>query len=322
MKKIDCHTHAFPWEALEAMQKYYPELIELHTNDDGSKYAIWAKTPLPAWNGQKRIDKMDKAEIDIEVIQNPIIYNKLDENTPDLCRAVNNSLAQACNEFPERFKFLVSLPLNDMPETIKEIARAVDELGASGIVIPSNVNGLYLDNPQFIPFWEEVARRDLMVFIHPLYSSFYKDDEGPTLLAFPFDTTLSAVKLVLSGFFEKFKNVKIILSHMGGALPYMARRIDVPFEIPSFLPGYSERLIKLPSEYMKNFYLDTSLNWSKSAFNCAKDLVGIEHLVFASDFFIETTDYDERTIHFIESLELSDIEKKMVYSENINELLK
>lgn len=184
-------------------------------------------------------------------------------------------------------------------------------------MIPSNVNGLYFDTPAFIPFWKAVTEMGVMVFMHPLYSSFYSDDEGPTLLSFPFDTTLSAVKLVLSGFFESFGNAKIVLSHMGGALPYMAARVDVPFEVPSFLPGYSDRLDRLPSSYMKNFYLDTSLNWNKSAFECAKDLVGIDHMVFASDFFIETTNYDERTIQFIESLDLTEEEKRKIYAENV-----
>ena len=170
-----------------------------------------------------------------------------------------------------------------------------------------------LNHPRFLALWEVIEQYDVAAFIHPLYSNFYKDDEGPTLLAFPFDTTLSATKIVISGLFEKFPKLKIILAHMGGALPYMARRIDVPFEIPSFIPGYSERLSALPSEHMKKFYLDTSLNWNESAFECAKSLVGIDHLLFASDFFLESTNYDEITVDFINSLDLSEREKQAVW---------
>ncbi|MCP3964774.1 MAG: amidohydrolase [Lentisphaerae bacterium] len=203
-----------------------------------------------------------------------------------------------------------------MDECLREIDCAQKELGAVGIVIPSNVNGIYFDDPFFERFWEEVTSRKLAVYMHPIYSTFYNDDEAPTLLAFPFDTTLSAVKLVISGFFEKFSSAKVILSHMGGALPYMARRVDVPFEIPSFIPGYAERLDKLPSEYMKNFYLDTALNWNSAAFECARDLVGLDHILFASDFFLETTDYDELSVRFINSLNLSSSEKDRIFYQN------
>lgn len=125
MKKIDCHAHAFPWKGLEAMHKFYPDLISLHNVGNGLKYAVWANTPLNAWDAQSRIDKMDKAGIDMEVLQNPIIYNKLDENTAELCRIVNDSLAEASISFPDRFRFLASVPLNNIPDAVNEMKRAV-----------------------------------------------------------------------------------------------------------------------------------------------------------------------------------------------------
>ena len=143
---IDCHTHAFPEAALRAMHEFYPELISFSKNEQGQDCAIWAQTPLPFWNAERRIQKMQQANIDMEVLQNPIIYNGLDENSAELCKIVNDSLLSECKNHPEYFRMLASLPLNDIEQSIEELKRVM-KLGASGVVLPSNVQGDYFESP-------------------------------------------------------------------------------------------------------------------------------------------------------------------------------
>ncbi|MCP3964775.1 MAG: hypothetical protein GY750_08240 [Lentisphaerae bacterium] len=108
---IDAHSHAFPLEGLVAMEKLYPELIKVHQYEADNAFAVWAETPLPAWNSAKRMEKMHQAGIDKEILQNPIIYHKVDKNAPFVCQVMNRELAGICLDNPENFDFLASVPL-------------------------------------------------------------------------------------------------------------------------------------------------------------------------------------------------------------------
>jgi predicted TIM-barrel fold metal-dependent hydrolase len=321
VKKIDFHCHAFPAEVFEAMQHRYPDAIDLREDEQGGKFAIWANTRLPAWDHAARLEDIDRAGIDVELLSNPPIYSRIDEHTPELCRLVNDMLAASCGRDPDRFKALAHVPFNNMDTALTEMARALDELGCVGVLVTSNIAGRYLDTAEFEPFWAEVNRRGVAVFMHPSNSPFYRDDQPPTLLSFPFDTTLSAHKLVRGGLFEKFPDVTLVLSHLGGALPYLARRLDIGFDSPGFFGSYPKPS-RRPSESMRRLYLDTALSWNRGAFYCAHELVGIEHIVFGTDYFISGTQFMQRTREFIDSLGLKPFERELIYCENAARILK
>jgi aminocarboxymuconate-semialdehyde decarboxylase len=318
--KIDFHCHAFPAECFQTLKKYYPDVVELQEDNQGRLYAIWANTRLPSWDHCQRLADIDRAGVDIEILSNPPIYSRVDEHSPELCRMVNDALAESCKRDPDRFKAFAHIPFNDMDAALKELARAVDELGFVGVLITSNVGGRYLHTPEFFPFWEEVNRRRIPVFMHPSHSPYYHDDEPPTLLSFPFDTTLSATKLVYGGLFERFPDTVLILAHLGGTLPYLAQRVDLGFDEPAFFAG-SKQISRRPSEYMQKLYVDTALGWSRRAFNCARDLVGIDHIVYGTDYFIVGTKFMDWTNEFLDGLDLSSIEREKVYSQNAARIL-
>jgi len=319
--KIDFHCHAFPAECFQTLKKHYPEAIELKEDPQGRLYAIWANTPLPAWDHGQRLGDIDRAGVDIEILSNPPIYSRVDDHSPELCRMVNDALAESCKRDPDRFKAFAHLPFNSMDAALKELARALDELGFVGVLITSNVGGRYLHTPDFFPFWQEVNRRRVPVFMHPSNSPYYQDDETPTLLSFPFDTTLSATKLLYGGLFERFPDTVLILAHLGGTLPYLARRIDLGFDVPAFFAAY-KRISRRPSEYMKKLYVDTALGWHRGAFNCARDLVGIDHIVYGTDYFIVGSKFMDWTNEFLEGLDLSAVEREKIYSQNAAQILK
>jgi len=319
--KIDFHCHAFPAECFQALKKYYPDVVELKEDDQGRLYAIWANTRLPSWDHGQRLTDIDRAGVDIEILSNPPMYSRVDDHSPELCRMVNDALAESCRRDPERFKAFAHLPFNTMDAALQELTRALDELGFIGVLITSNVGGRYLHTPEFFPFWQEVNRRRVPVFMHPSHSPYYRDDETPTLLSFPFDTTLSATKLVYGGLFERFPDTVLILAHLGGTLPYLAQRVDLGFDEPALFAGYKQ-ISRRPSEYMQKLYVDTALGWSRRAFNCARDLVGIDHIVYGTDYFIVGTKFMDWTTEFLEGLDLSVIEREKVYGQNAARILK
>jgi aminocarboxymuconate-semialdehyde decarboxylase len=314
--KIDFHAHAFPQAFFLKLGAYYPDEVVLREDANGQLTALWVGTPLPAWDHEQRLQDMTKAGVDIEILSNPSMYIRVDEHSPELCRIVNDSLAEACRQSPQRFKAFANLPFNNMEAALAELNRAMGLPGFVGAFITSNVGGRYLHGPEFLPFWEEVARRKIPVFMHPKPPPGYQDDDIAPLLAFPADTTLSTMKLLYSGLLERFPDLILILSHLGGALPFLARRIDLGFEDLHFSEKY-RRIKRRPSDYMPKLYLDTALGWHKPAFDCARALVGIDHLVYGTDHFMRGSEFMKWTNEFLEGLNLPAAELKKIYSDNV-----
>src|SRR6185437_9719910 len=113
MMKIDFHCHAFHLDFFEEMARLYPDIVDLTYDNAGNAFAVWANTPLPAWDHDARLEDMDRAGIDLAILSNPPIYSRVDEHAPKLCRLVNDALASACRRNPDRFKFFGHLPFND-----------------------------------------------------------------------------------------------------------------------------------------------------------------------------------------------------------------
>jgi len=319
--KIDFHAHAFPQEFFLKLKEYYPDEVILREDQRGRLVAVWAGTPLPAWDHSQRVEAMTKAGVDIEILSTPSMYIRVDEHSPELCRLVNDVYAESCRQSPDRFKAFANLPFNSMEDALAELKRALALPGFVGVVITSNVGGKYLHTPEFLPFWEEVARRRVPVFMHPQPPPGYLDDDIAPLLAFPADTTLSTMKLLYSGLLERLPDLVLILAHLGGTLPFLARRIDLGFEVPHF-PDTYKQIPRRPSEYMKKLYFDTALGWHKPAFECARALVGIEHLVYGTDYFMENSTFMDWTNAFLESLDLSKGDKEKIYSGTAERILK
>jgi aminocarboxymuconate-semialdehyde decarboxylase len=319
--KIDFHAHAFPEAFFLKLKDYYPGEVALQQDAQGRLIGVWAGTPLPAWDHGRRIDDMNKGGVEIEILSNPSMYIRVDAHSPELCRIVNDMYADACRQSPGRFKAFANLPFSSINDALTELDRVLALPGFVGVLITSNVGGKYLHTSEFVPFWDEVARRRIPVFMHPKPPPGYQDDDIAPLLAFPADTTLSTMKLLYSGLFERCPDLILILAHLGGTLPFLARRIDLGFEDSHFSDKYKQ-IPHRPSDYMPKLYFDTALGWHKPAFDCARALVGIEHLVYGSDYFMLDSPFMHRTNTFLESLDLSKAEQEKIYSGNALRFLK
>lgn len=319
--KIDFHAHAFPREYFLKLKEYYPDEVVLREDPHAGLIAFWAGTPLPVWDHGRRVDEMTKAGVEIEILSTPSMYLRVDEHSPELCRIVNDVFGLACRQSPERFKAFANIPFNSMDAALAELKRTLALPGFVGALITSNVGGKYLHTPEFLPFWEEVARRRVPVFMHPQPPPGYQDDDIAPLLAFPAETTLSTTKLLYSGLLERFSDLILILAHLGGTLPFLARRIDLGFEVPHFSDKY-KKIPCRPSEYLKKLYFDTALGWHEPAFECARALVGIEHLVYGTDYFMFGSTFMDWTNAFLEGLDISRADKEKIYSGNAERFLR
>src|SRR5215831_11673090 len=119
-RTLDFHSHAFPADLLRALGRYYPEVVRFEEDRVRGAYAIHASAALPAWDAALRTRRMDEAGVDIEILSCPPLYTALDGHLPELCRLANDTLAESCRRYPDRFKALAHLPFNNMDALLKE----------------------------------------------------------------------------------------------------------------------------------------------------------------------------------------------------------
>ena len=177
--KIDLHCHAFPGEVLHAMHMYYPDVIGLKQRAGGAVHVIHSDTPLPVWDPGIRINEIADAGVDLELLSCPLVYLAMDGHQPELCRLANDTLADACLRHPDRFEAFAHVPFNDLDAGLDELSRCLDQLGFAGVLISSSIGEHHPDDPECEPFWREVNRRRVPVFLHPSLASGYRDDPLP-----------------------------------------------------------------------------------------------------------------------------------------------
>ena len=183
-----------------------------------------------------------------------------------------------------------------------------------GITLFSNANGTALSDECFWPIYEKADELNVVFFIHPTYPlgvEAMKDYMLMPLVGFPADTTLAAASLIFGGVCERFPKIKWVLGHLGGAVLYLAERLDRGFEA---YDRCRKNISRLPSEYLKKFYYDT-VNFDINALQFAIDFVGGEHLLAGSDY-PHLIGNIPKMLTSIEQLEISDEQKAGMLGEN------
>ena len=173
----------------------------------------------------------------------------------------------------------------DLPdEASKELARALDELKLQGVLLLSHIRGKPLTDPRFRPFFEEADRRNLFVLIHPMLpvgmAEQLKDYVLGPLVGFPFDSTLAVARMCFDGLFRDFPNIRFLVPHLGGAIPYLLPRLDQGYRDFS---QCREKIDQPPSFYLKKLYFDT-VSAGPSTIAFVRDLVGADRIAFGSDY--------------------------------------
>lgn len=221
------------------------------------------------------------------------------ERSVDLARLANDALAETVRSEPDFFAgFVAALPLLHPRQSLEEARRSIEQLGACGIQLYTNIDGKPIDSPEFRPLFEFMAERDLPVWLHPIRSMHVPDYPGEEVskyelwwvLGWPYETSLMMARLVYSGIFEDWPDLKIVTHHAGGMIPMVAGRLG-----PAGMPSLGGRT---PEEYkwavqsslkepaldaFRRFYVDTATFGCSNAIDSAMRFFGPDKLLFASD---------------------------------------
>jgi predicted TIM-barrel fold metal-dependent hydrolase len=260
------------------------------------------------------------------------------DKSPVLAQVANDGLAELVAKYPSRFiAFAASLPMNNPDAALKEMERASTQLGAPGVMFFTNVAGKALDLPEFSPIFEEAARRNLTVWIHPArgadFPDYLAEDQSKYEIwwtfGWPYETSAMMSRIVFSGMLDRLPDLKIVTHHMGGMIPYFEGRVGYGWDqLGTRTSGVDYRALlhsmkKRPIEYFRMFYADTALFGALSATRCGLDFFGVDRCVFASDLPFEPSPglYIRETIRCIEALDISAEDKDKIYRRNALRLL-
>ncbi len=301
--KIDTHQHFFP--------DVYVKAVGLDT--------LAAQMPskkAPEWSPERAIKMMDDhgiAEGVLSVSSGPPI-----PDAANLLHQCNDAAAELRSRYPGRFGAFASLPLPNIDASLKELAYALDVLKADGVILFTSYDGRYLGDPLFLPLLEELNRRKAVVLIHPNQPAYDIPPVAPaSVLEFPFETTRTATSLIISGAINTYRDIRFILSHAGGTLPFLVPRISLSI---TMMPGVAEKVGDIPTAF-RAFYYDTALSAGPSSLAALAQIADPSHVLFGTDFpmapLTAITAFDD----VLERLLGEDFSKPAVYRQNAAKLL-
>ena len=279
--------------------------------------------------GEGRIADMDEAGVDLQVLSLAAIG--LDElaaatAAPLLCD-VNDELAAAIQAHPKRFAGLATLAMNDAASAAKELERCIDTLGFKGLILDGTVGGEFMDQAKFLPVFEAANALKVPIYLHPAPAPKAVKDvyfsglpaEAAHLLSIAgwgwhAENGLHTLRLIVSGLFDRFPDLQIVIGHMGEGVPYaLARSSNV-------LGGAVKHLQRSVDEYFRhNFHVTTSGYFTLPPFQCALEVVGIDRLMYSVDYpFSPNT----RGRDFLNALNLADTDYAKLTHGNAEALFK
>jgi len=325
MAIIDCHNHYYPPAYLDALRAG-SSVVKVDFDAEGNPRLHYPGDYNVAVRGHRDIDfregELAKYGIDTQVISltTPGTHVESSANAVKLAALVNDAFAEVVRTKRGKFVALATLPLNDPAASVKEFERACRQLKLPGAMLFSNVNGVALSDERFWPLYERANDLDAILHIHPtdpVGVEAMTDYWLMPLVGFLFDTTLAAEKLVFSGVAERFPRIRWVLSHLGGAIPYIAERADRGFRA---FKECRANISRPPSEYLKQFYYDT-VNFDPLALKLAVDFAGVDHILAGSDYPHQIGSIPEM-LESLRSLPIPAADKDRILGGNAARLLK
>ena len=288
-----------------------------------------------------RFADMDKYGISKQVtcIYQGIDPNHLPVEDPmeqlKLCKMINDDMAETMRKSNGRVTALGTAPLRALEDGgVEEMDRAIKDLGLRGFMAVTNVGGEPVDH--FKPFWDEANRLGVAVYLHPVdpitaTSRPYEDEyDLMHVLGWPFETSLTMARLVLSGTMSRNPNLRIVAHHLGAMIPFFSGRINESYdkEMSMVKPeqGFGEvKGKKSAMEHFDGFYYDTAIGGNIAAVEMTRDIFGAKKIVFGTDYPFGPKDGIKRLEGYpklVEDADFTDEEKRMIFEENITKLLK
>jgi predicted TIM-barrel fold metal-dependent hydrolase len=325
---IDIYTHIFPGDFFAQMSKAAPRLENI-----GKRMA--AVKPVSDLDERFRLMDAFGDYRQLISLPNPPLEDIMDAETgTQLARVANDAMAETCAKYPDRFVgYAAALCMTDMDSAMKELHRAVGELGAKGVQIFTNINGEPLDQDKFEPLFAAMAEYDLPIWMHPArgaeMSDYRSEERGRYEMwwcfGWPYETSIAMTRLVYWGLYDRYPDLKIITHHMGGMIPYFDGRVGPGMDVLGARTtdeDYSEVFSKLKkphAEYFKNFYADTAMFGATLGIECGLKYFGLDHVVFSTDFPFAPT---AQTIEAINGMGFERSELETLCQGNAERLMK
>ena len=269
-----------------------------------------------AHDAAARIQALDEMKIDLQAISpSPILLFYWDEpaTAAYFSRIQNEAIQAVVKEHPDRFVGFGSVPLQSVQEAIS-IAQEAKTLGLKGLEIGTSVSDKPLDDPVFESFYETAEALDLLLFVHPTEDGIETDDPLTGMLGnvlqFPYRTTQMVERMILKGMFDKYKNLRLCLSHGGGLLAFNIWRLDHAYKLR---PEFRKNISLPPSTYLKKLYFDSIVH-SVAALQYLVQVAGADRVVIGTDYPMAMGDFE--SVNKINQLNLSQAERSQVLGGN------
>ena len=288
---IDVHTHMYSQPWLELLRAHGGPDLEVRESLDSPETIFYRGASFcvlepPHFDYPERIRQMDAAGVDIAVItlSAPSVFWGNAEQSLAAAQAGNDAFAAAQREYPARIRWMASLPWEYPDEAVAELARACDR-GAVGVLTLGNINGRHLTDDLFAPVWQAIDDRSMPVLLHPTVPPGLDELELShyamvASVGFMVDTTVAVTRMIFSGFFDRFPNLKLIASHAGAALPYLVGRLDRVFERTKRARVDIDRPA---SEYLRHIYYD-AVTYRQESLEMCLQVGGESQLMYGSDY--------------------------------------
>ena len=332
-RRISTEEHFLTRDLIEATNRY----MKTHAaNEPGLRWLRSGFPPLERFRpGRKlldfdlRLEMMDNDGIDMQVLSlvQPGVQIFEPAESVSVSRAVNDEIAEIVGKHPDRLVALAAIPPQAPEAAAAELERAVKTLGMKGAVISSHTKGEYLDNEKFWPIFAAAEALDVPIYLHPREPSpgirQHCDIGGLHMIwGFAAETSLHALRLIVSGLFEKHPGVKIVLGHLGEGIPYYLQRTDNRFEYmpPVYKKSLPRKLVRRPSEYFRDNFVVTSSgqNWQPAVHFC-QEVLGADKVLFGVDYPFEN---QAAVVAEADSIEMPDEVRERFFHGNAERVFK
>ena len=323
--RIDFHTH---FQCLDFVKHLQGRKALPRSFLDGGNYIIQCAAGLDVPSLPKMIDMeeklrdMEAMKTDLAVLSHGIPFGPDVlgcEEADEWATRINDDLAWIIAKYPGKFVGLGTIGFGDCQRSIQEVNRCVKQLGFGGFQVFSNISKQPLDSPEVIPVLKHIGMLGVPIHLHPAISPNRVGLDTPShflSIGFPYDTSLNAVRLIRSGLFDESHDLKLIVAHAGGVIPYLKGRIGMHGSLAPLVSDWP-RLEHPIDHYLRRLYVDT-VCYHIEALECCYKVMGATQMVYGTDHPFSRYDV---AAELIEQLDCSAAERELIFHGNAERLL-
>ena len=318
--RIDVHAHLFSKSYIDGLRRVFGN-DHSPAGQDAQRLIKWMSTDPRMTDVEGRLAEMERWGVRMQVLSVPFHGALVTDRSAavDLTHMANDMIVQPARAHPDRFRVLLTLPLQ-FPELAVEVLDSfAQEPNVAGAALMGTAGGRPLNDAAFMPVYAELERRSLPFLLHPISPpglDCMLEMNLANVVGFMFETTLAATRLVFAGVFERHPKLQMIFPHLGGLAPYLMGRIQWGYER---FPPCSENLSAPPETYFKRFYYDTVCR-NVPALRMALSMFGVDHILFGTD--IPFREDIELQLQDLDDLELGQSDRAAIDSGNAARLLR